>query len=219
MAWTTTNISSALTALTVNYQSIVINQRLLQMKYLEDCQSSPAELASSCSRLCVEFPRQQFGRNSRHAAAALSHDLFDPAHKRWLAYIPVAKSPMQHTAEWRYFSNITKAWPYCFFIHCWSPNRRVISLLQLCNASTKCILRDNDFCNVTLQNEWLPVKTAPHLCQNGLGPRKVKMYHSVFTNDNSSFNNSMYYAYACTTHMVIMHASEVQIYYAVCEVL
>jgi len=59
------------------------------------------------------------------------------------------------------------------------------------------------------------VKTA--LCQNGIGPRKVKMAYSPFTNDTSCINNSVYYMYAYHTHMVIMHAYKVQICHVSCS--
>jgi len=52
-------------------------------------------------------------------------------------------------------------------------------------------------------------------CQNGvgLGPGKVKTVSSWFTSHTSSVNNSVYYAFAYITHMIIMHVDKFHIYY------
>ena len=45
-------------------------------------------------------------------------------------------------------------------------------------------------------------------CQNGFvttRPRKVKMAPSLFTNGTSCFNNSVYHAYAYSTHVVVVY--------------
>jgi len=51
------------------------------------------------------------------------------------------------------------------------------------------------------------------------GSNEVKMALRLFTNDTPSFDNSGYHVYVYNTHMVIMHAYEVQMHYVVCKVL